>query len=121
MKNLIIPSIALLLVFFYFFFLMKAKPRAGTLLVDVRTPEEYRAEHAKGSILLPLDQIRGRAEQVLPDKSATIDLYCRSGTRSGMAAQILKEMGYANVRNAGSLRALKNGGAEVEPGEPGAK
>ena len=117
MKRLIVPA---LLVLSYFLLRGVAQgaavPREGAVLVDVRSPSEYNAERAKGALLLPHDLARERAATVLPDKSAAIDLYCRSGRRSAMALEALKAMGYTNVNNLGSLGALKKGGVETESG-----
>ena len=75
----------------------------GAQLVDVRTPQEYRQEYIPKAISLPLDKLPYRAEQTLPDKDATVILYCLSGARSGQAAKLLVQMGYRNVRNLGSV------------------
>ena len=104
MKRLIAPALLVLA-----YFLLRgiaqgeSKPREGAVLVDVRSPAEYNDERAKGALLLPHDQVRERAAKVLPDKSAAIDLYCRSGRRSAMALDALTALGYTNVRNLGSL------------------
>ncbi len=117
MKRLLVPAL-----FALAYFLLRgvaqgeAVPREGAVLVDVRSPAEYEAERAAGALLLPHDLVRERAAKLLPDKSAAIDLYCRSGRRSGLAAEALKAMGYTNVNNLGSLDALKKGGVKTESG-----
>lgn len=73
------------------------------ILVDVRTPEEYRKKRIPGSILLPDYEIRSRAAEVIPDKEAKIVVYCRSGRRSAQAARVLKDMGYSNVYDLGGI------------------
>lgn len=73
------------------------------IMVDVRTPEEYREKRIPGSILLPDYEIRGRAAEVIPDKEAKIVVYCRSGRRSAQAARVLKDMGYSNVYDLGGI------------------
>lgn len=118
MKRLIVPALLILA-----YFMLRgvaqgeARPREGAVLVDVRSPSEYESGHARGALLLPHDQVRERAAKVLPDKSAAIDLYCRSGRRSALALDALTALGYTNVRNLGSLDALKKGGVPVESGE----
>ena len=72
-------------------------------LVDVRTQEEYDAGHINGAILIPVNEIKDRAEGELPDKSALILVYCRSGARSRNAAGILVELGYVNVQDIGGI------------------
>lgn len=76
----------------------------GRYVIDVRTEAEWQAGHIEGAILIPYDQIKARIGTVTQDKSAPIALYCRSGRRSGIALQALKELGYVNVENLGSLQ-----------------
>lgn len=71
-------------------------------LVDVRTPGEYSQGHLPGSLLLPLDQL-SRAPSVLPDKNATLYVYCLSGSRSALACQLLARMGYSHATNIGGI------------------
>lgn len=71
----------------------------GEFFVDVRTPEEWAAGHAEGATLIPLQEFTSRAPNELSDKNAKIYLICRSGNRSGQAAQILLDMGYTHVYN----------------------
>ena len=117
MKRLIVPALLILAYFFLRGVAQgEARPREGAVLVDVRSPDEYQAGRAKGALSLPHDLARERAGKLLPDKSAAIDLYCRSGRRSAMALETLTSMGYTNVRNLGSLDALKKGGMSTESG-----
>lgn len=64
----------------------------------VRTPNEYQQGHIPGAILIDVNQSNflEQAIQQLP-KSQTIALYCRSGRRSKVAAQILAKAGYTVV------------------------
>ena len=71
----------------------------GALLVDVRSPEEFSAGSRPGSVNIPLDVLGQRAREL--DKEKTILLCCASGTRSGIAAGILKRLGFKKVINAG--------------------
>ena len=66
--------------------------------LDVRTPNEYQQGHIPGAILIDVTQSNflEQAIQQLP-KSQTIALYCRSGRRSKVAAQILAKAGYTVV------------------------
>ena len=76
---------------------------AAITLVDVRQPEEYENGHIPGALLLPDTDLREQAETALPDKNAAIVVYCRSGARSAMAARMLREMGYTDVRDLGGI------------------
>ena len=73
------------------------------ILVDVRTQSEYDEKHIIGAILIPVTEIKDRAEKELPDKNALIMVYCRSGVRSKNAAGILVDLGYANVQDIGGI------------------
>lgn len=73
-------------------------------IVDVRTPGEFETGHVKGAINVPLQQIQsGRIPFVMADKTATYLLYCRSGNRSGQAADILAKNGWSAVYNFGGI------------------
>ena len=71
--------------------------RQGALLLDVRTPEEFRAGHLPGSRLLPLGSIPGQICSIAPDRRQELLLYCSRGERSRAAAQVLASMGYLRV------------------------
>jgi len=73
------------------------------MLVDVRTKSEYAAQHIKGALLIPNNEIKARAETELPDKNARILVYCRSGNRSASAARTLIDLGYTNVNDFGGI------------------
>jgi len=77
-----------------------------TLVVDVRTVEEFAEGHFPGAINIPHEDIvQGiRARNV--DKDQTVLLYCRSGNRSGQAEIRLQSSGFAGAKNVGGLRAL---------------
>ncbi len=71
----------------------------GHRLVDVREPHEWRAGHVPGATLIPLADLPARGPVELPDRDAPILLYCRTGARSGRAAQFLARLGYSRVAN----------------------
>lgn len=75
---------------------------SSILLLDVRTPQEYREGHLPGSINFPLGCLP-YAENVLSDKHAAIFVYCLSGARSQGVCGILLKMGYTNVTNIGGI------------------
>ncbi len=72
------------------------------LILDVRTLPEYQSGHLPQSISLPLQQIDSIAS-VVPDPSAPLFVYCRSGARSASAAQWLLAHGYQNVTDIGGI------------------
>lgn len=73
------------------------------IILDVREKEEYDEKHIPGAILIPHTSISDLAEEMLPDKDALILIYCRSGRRSKIAAELLSYMGYANVKEFGGI------------------
>lgn len=72
-------------------------------IVDVREPSEYDTGHIKNAKLLPVGDIAKLAATELPDKSAKILVYCRSGRRSKAAAETLISLGYTNVLDFGGI------------------
>ena len=76
------------------------------VVLDVRTQEEFAAGHIPGAVLLPVDLIEAKSEEVakvLPDKDAEILVYCRSGKRAHRASQALADMGYTNIEHIGGI------------------
>lgn len=76
----------------------------SAVLLDVRTPDEYRQGHIPGSKNVPLQSI-SKVAGMIDNKSTTIFVHCLSGARSRQAAAILKQMGYTNVKNIGGISA----------------
>lgn len=87
--------------------------QAQGIWIDVRTPAEFSLGHLQGAINVPLDVLVQHIERVVPDRSAYVRLSCRSGNRSGMALQLLRQMGYTNATNEGGYAYLKARGAQV--------
>lgn len=75
----------------------------GVTIVDVRTEEEYNAEHIPDSILVPNESIGDEAPEALPDKDAVLLVHCRTGVRSKQASDKLVELGYQNVYDFGGI------------------
>lgn len=71
-------------------------------IIDVRTPEEFSEEHVLGAINIPLDQLGGRIAE-LKDMQKPIVAYCRTGNRSGMAVEMIKQQGITDVVNGGGI------------------
>jgi len=76
--------------------------KQDTVLVDVRSALEYESEHVPGAQNIPLDEISARIAEFRSSDKPVV-LYCRSGNRSGMAVNILKQHGITDVYNGGSL------------------
>ena len=80
------------------------KNATGAVLLDVRSPQEYREGHIPGSQNVPLQQL-DKVEEVTENKDTVLYLYCHSGARSRQAVSLLKHMGYTNVHNIGGIAA----------------
>ncbi len=76
----------------------------GAVLLDVRTPEEYREGHIPGSKNVPLQSI-DKVAGMIDNKSTPIFVHCLSGARSRQAAAVLQQLGYTNVKNIGGISA----------------
>lgn len=64
------------------------------LLLDVRSEEEFEEVHVPGAVLIPLEDLSWRFDEVIDEDSETpIVVVCRSGVRSKMGAQILRQNG----------------------------
>ena len=79
-----------------------AEQTPGSLLIDVRSPQEYSDGHLAGSINLPLQSLKS-VEEAAPDKSTPLFIYCLSGGRSKKAARALGTLGYTNVTSIGGV------------------
>ena len=76
------------------------------LWIDVRTVEEFNSGHLEGAINIPHGDIGHKISAVAGDLGQPIHLYCKSGTRAGLALEILMEMGYQDVTNEGGYEAI---------------
>lgn len=85
------------------------------ILVDVREDNEWAAGHVKGAIHLGKGVIERDIETQVPDKDATLVLYCGGGFRSALVADNLQKMGYKNpVSLDGGWKALRESGLPLE-------
>ncbi len=92
---------------------------APSLLIDVRTPQEYSSPHGhiKGSKLLPLGELMYNMDTLENYKNEEIVVICHSGSRSMMAAQLLAQAGYKDLRNlTGGMMMWNRKGYPIENG-----
>jgi molybdopterin/thiamine biosynthesis adenylyltransferase len=90
------------------------------VLVDTREQHEWDEAHLEGATLVPPASLPERIEDVAPDRSARVVLYCRVGNRSARAVDLMEsELGYENVASvAGGIEAWQQAGLPVvEPEE----
>lgn len=73
-------------------------------LIDVRSEDEYSENHLKDAINIPYDKI---VEEISKNNDINYDtkiiVYCKSGKRSSIAAKTLKNAGYKNIYDLGSI------------------
>lgn len=81
---------------------------AGRYVIDVRSQAEWASGHVDGAIHIPHDRIGSRIAAVIPDQSAPIALYCRSGRRAAIAEKTLRDLGYLHVENLETLENARN-------------
>ena len=81
--------------------IVKQKLDSGAIIVDVRTPDEFRDGAYPGAKNIPLGELGTRMGEIPRDKPVV--LYCASGVRSLSAAQAMKQAGYVDVINGGGL------------------
>ena len=67
------------------------------ILIDVRTPAEYRDGHIPGVVNIPLDELEKRLGEIPKDKKVV--LICRTGNRSAQGTKFLRSKGFDNVFN----------------------
>ncbi len=75
------------------------KNNSNVFLIDVRSSQEFAEDRLNSSINIPLYELENKASTFLPDKNATVILYCQSGVRSKKACKILENLGYTNLYN----------------------
>ncbi len=80
-------------------FSKKLKEDNNAVLIDVRTPKEYTRGHIPNSILMNIYESNFADNIQALDKSKNYYLYCRSGSRSYHAGQLMKRLGFNLIYN----------------------
>jgi molybdopterin/thiamine biosynthesis adenylyltransferase/rhodanese-related sulfurtransferase len=89
--------------------------QGDAVLVDVRRFDEWEQGHIPGAIHIPRGSLESRIEGLVPDRDATIVVYCASGERSAFGAKSLAELGYEHVSSlAGGFTDWKRNGYEID-------
>lgn len=65
------------------------------VILDVRTVSEYDDEHIEGAVLIPVQELVDRLDEL--STSDELIVYCRSGNRSSTAVQILKDNDFVKI------------------------
>jgi rhodanese-related sulfurtransferase len=94
----------------------QAKGDPSLFVLDVRTPQEFAAGHVPGAVNVPYDQVASHLAEIPKDKDVV--LYCRSGRRTALAAEVLAANGYTKLGHLqGDMEAWLKDGRPVEGGD----
>ncbi len=85
---------------------------ADALVLDVRTPGEFRRRHARNARNIPVDELPSRLDEL--GEPGRIIVYCASGMRSSRAASLLRDKGF-EVLDMGRISAFPEDLVEVRP------
>jgi len=75
----------------------EARRRSGTVVLDVREPDEYDQGALPGALHIPRGHLESQVEGKILDKQTPVVVYCAGGVRSAFAAKTLQDLGYADV------------------------
>lgn len=75
----------------------------ASIVIDVRSASEFAEGHVQGAVNLDINNGSFQAKLSSLDKSVGYALYCRSGSRSAMAAELMATAGFTEVRDLGAL------------------
>jgi molybdopterin/thiamine biosynthesis adenylyltransferase/rhodanese-related sulfurtransferase len=90
--------------------------RPGTVVLDVREPDEYEQGALPGAIHIPRGYLEMQVESRVLDRDAPIVVYCAGGARSALAADTLAQLGYSDVSSiAGGFNKWKDEGRDWRP------
>ena len=78
--------------------------KSDAMILDVRTPEEFKRGHIKGAVNIPLQTLHNQFNRL--NKEKTIITCCASGMRSASAKSMLKSAGFQDVHNGGGWMSL---------------
>ncbi len=95
----------------------KAVREENSIVLDVRTPQEYRVEHIPGAFLLPHNEIPYQQEILEEFRGKQICIYCHAGVRSVAAAYYLSGLGFEQCLNLrGGIDEWIEAGGEITHG-----
>ena len=94
-----------------------ARRRAtGAAVLDVRQPAEYVEAHVPGALLIPLDELADRLDEVPAAGGVPVVVICRSGARSAVASEFLRANSIESTNLDGGMLAWIEAGFDVEHG-----
>ncbi|MDD3818556.1 MAG: rhodanese-like domain-containing protein [Actinomycetota bacterium] len=81
--------------------ILNSSQSSNYIILDVRTAGEFKEGYIEGAVNIPVSELESRLDELSRDKS--IIVYCRSGSRSRSAADILVKNGFTHVYNMGGI------------------
>lgn len=78
---------------------LMATPANNTVVLDVRSPEEFAEGHIKGAINISHEQINANLKKIIAFKDQTVVVHCRSGRRAISAENDLRAAGFSDLRH----------------------
>jgi len=69
--------------------------RTSLVILDVRTQGEYDEGHIEGAVLMPVDELAARLDELSRDDELLV--YCRTGNRSSSAVSLLRDNGFTKI------------------------
>ncbi|MFO0688419.1 MAG: rhodanese-like domain-containing protein [Myxococcota bacterium] len=92
-----------------------SQPAGESLILDVRTPEEYAEGHVPNAINIPHDQLEAHLAELEGRKNGPVVVYCKSGRRAGLAAETLAKAGFTQLLHlTGDMQAWTAAGLPTE-------
>lgn len=86
----------------------------SVIVVDVRTPSEYKSGYIKGAQNIDMKSADFQTEAAKLDKKKKIAVYCRSGKRSKVASNALADMGYQVIELNSGIMGWQNASMPIE-------
>jgi phage shock protein E len=92
-----------------------SNPPRDALILDVRTPGEFGEGHVPNAVNIPHNELASRLSELNSSSDRPIVLYCKSGRRAGMAAEVLQRAGYTDLHHlTGDMNAWMAAGLPTE-------
>jgi len=92
-----------------------SNPPRDVLILDVRTPGEFGEGHVPNAVNIPHNELASRLSELNSSSDRPIVLYCKSGRRAGMAAELLQGAGYTDLHHlTGDMNAWMTAGLATE-------
>lgn len=88
--------------------------KGGVVFLDVRDQPEVNLGRIPGAVHISRGNLETKVEAVVP-RDAEVVIYCASGNRSALAADVMQQMGYTNVASlAGGIRGWAESGGDID-------